>query len=165
MEHKITLVAVFYNEEKRLDGYFKNIRNVIDSAIVVDCSSTDKTRQICEKNGATVISSKYRYFEPNVAAALSRVKTEWVMILDADERLSPALKNEIKEAARTGKADVFFIKRINYFFDGFSTKSSVNAYLPRLFRKGCVRWEQAMAKPVCYQITFTTMHTPLFQNM
>lgn len=148
---RITLVAVFYNEETKLPGYFRNVEEVVDKKIVVDCSSTDATVKICGRNGARVIRSNHRYFEQNVNRALDRVEGGgWVLILDADERLSPELKREIRRATEKPSADIYFMKRINYLFDGFSTKSTINTYLPRLFRKGCVRWEQEMPheKPV-----------------
>ncbi len=139
---EITLVAVFYNEAERLQGYFKNVKSVADKIVVVDCGSTDRTAEICKKNGATVIMSPYRYFEQNVNRAMGRVETEWALILDADERLSPGLKKEMRAAAAKGDADVYYVRRINYLFDGFSTRSTINNFLPRLFRKGAVRYEQ-----------------------
>ena len=148
---KITLVAVFFNEERKLPGYFKNVQGVADEITIVDCSSKDRTAEICRKNGALVIPSKYRYFEQNVNKALSKVNEGgWVLILDADERLSPGLKREIRKVLESPQTDVYLIKRINYLFDGFSTRSTINTWLPRLFRKGCVHWEQEMPheKPV-----------------
>ncbi len=144
MEKGITLVAVFYNEEKRLPGYFRNIGGYFDRMIFVDCSSTDNTYLFCEKSGAAVIKSPVRYFEQNVNKALDKVETGWVMVLDADERIPQPLKKEITEAVAKGDSDVFLIRRVNYLFGGFSTKSSINTFLPRLFRKGCVRWEKEM---------------------
>lgn len=148
---KLTVVAVFYNEALRLSGYFKNVRGVADEIVIVDCSSTDATSKICRRNGAKVILSPYRYFEQNVNKALSKLNDgEWVLVLDADERLSPELKREIRVALGKPGADVYFIKRINYLFDSFSSKSTINTWLPRLFRKGSVRWEREMPheKPV-----------------
>ena len=142
---KITLVAVFFNEGRKLPGYFKNVQGVADEITIVDCSSKDRTAEICRKNGALVIPSKYRYFEQNINKALSKVKKgDWALILDADERLSDELKREIRQAILRKDADVFFMKRINYLFDGFSTKSSINTWLPRLFRKGAVRYEHGI---------------------
>lgn len=142
LPHLVTLVAVFFNEEAKLDGYFRNVKGVADRIVVVDCSSTDRTAEICRKNGATVVKSPYRYFEQNVNRAMEKVETEWVLILDADERLSRELKAEIRGAARSNLADVCFVRRINYLFDGFSTRATINNFLPRLFRKGAVRYEQ-----------------------
>ncbi|HIH30584.1 TPA: glycosyltransferase family 2 protein [Candidatus Micrarchaeota archaeon] len=151
MGERLSLVAVFYNEAEKLPGYFANVRGVADEIVAVDCSSSDRTAEICRKNGALVIPSKYRYFEQNVNKALSKVNEGgWVLVLDADERLSPGLKREIRKVLESPQTDVYLIKRINYLFDGFSTRSTINTWLPRLFRKGCVHWEQEMPheKPV-----------------
>lgn len=146
MAEKLTLVAVFFNEEQKLPGFFKNVKGLADRMVVIDCKSTDKTGEICRANGAEVTVSPFRYFEPNIGGALAKVDGGFVLILDADERLSDGLKAEIKAVLSNGKppADVYFIKRNNFLFDGFSAKSSINAYLPRLFRKGCVYWEKGM---------------------
>ena len=149
--NEITLVAVFYNEEKKLPGYFENVRGTVDRMVVVDCTSGDATAAICKRNGAEVVESPFHYFEQNVNRAFAKVKQgDWVLVLDADERLSEELKKEMKEAVKSGETDIYYIRRINYLFDGFSTKSTINTSLPRLFRKGCVRWEQEMPheKPV-----------------
>jgi glycosyltransferase involved in cell wall biosynthesis len=134
----LTLVAVFFNEELRLPGYFENVKGVFDEMIVVDCSSTDASDSICKKSGAEVISSSVRYFEQNVNKALSRVKGGWVLILDADERLSPELKKNVREMIADGKVDVYMVKRHNYLFSGFSKYETCNTHIPRLFRIGHV---------------------------
>ena len=144
MGEKITLVAVFYNEEQKLPGYFRNVSCAVDRMVVVDCGSSDRTGQICRRHGATVLSSPYRYFEQNVNRAIEEAGQGWILILDADERLSEDLRKEIRVSVKGSDKDVFYIRRINYLFDGFSTKSAMNTYLPRLFRKGAVKWEREM---------------------
>jgi|GEM_PF-2472722 len=140
--HKITVIAILYNEEKRLEGYFKNIAGVADSVVVVDCGSSDRTVEICKKHGAKVVESKARFFEPNIGRLLNAAPEGWLLVVSADERLSEALKLEMREALEKhgSSTDVFFIKRINYLFDGFSTRSTINAFEWRLFRKGSVTW-------------------------
>lgn len=132
----MTLVAVFYNEEKRLPGYFKNIKGMFDEMLIVDCSSTDRTAQICRDNGATVFPSKVRYLENNIGMLLEKVKTEWVFILSGDERLPEELKQEIAAETEKGDSDVYFIQRIDYLFDGFARIGRVDAPSARLFRRG-----------------------------
>lgn len=141
MAERLTLLAVFYNEEKKLPGFFKNVRGLFDDIVVVDCGSTDRTSAICSKNGARVFRSKIRYFENNVNYAFSKVKGKgWILVLDADERISPEMKREMGQAIANPDVDVYFIKRPNYFFDGFATEGIINSFYPRLFRKGAVRW-------------------------
>ncbi len=140
MGNKVTLVAVFYNEEQKLPGYFRNVDGVFDDIVVVDCSSSDATAAICRKNGAIVLQSPYRYFEQNVNSALRKVRTEFVFVLDADERLSEGLKREIRQAVSSGKYDLYYLRRYNYIFDRFAAHESRNIWMPRLFRLGHVQW-------------------------
>ena len=160
---KVTLVAVFYNEEKKLPGYFRNVEGVFDDVIVVDCSSTDATAEICRKNKATVLSSGYRYFEQNVNAALARVKTEYVFVLDADERLSDGLKREIRESAASAKFDRYYMHRFNYIFGSFAKHEVRNIWLPRLFRLGHVRWVREEPHETSLMTgTLTRLSSPMY---
>ena len=141
MAEKVTLVAIFYNEEEKLSGFFKNVKGVFDEIVVVDCSSTDRSARICRENGARVHISKVRFFENNISHALGMVADgNWAFILSADERLTPEIKKEIKEAIRSKEYDIFYAKRLQYYFDGFTRVGRVNDWFPRLFRKGSVWW-------------------------
>ncbi len=135
---RITLMAVFYNEEEKLPGYFRNVEGLFDEILVVDCGSTDQTAQICKENGAKVFKSNVRYFENNVNTLIDAAKDGWVFILDADERLSPEIKGEIRRAVNenTGCA-AFGINRREYLFSRFAKSGRLNL-VPnvRLLRKG-----------------------------
>jgi len=136
---KITLAAVFYNEEEKLPGYFENVRGVFDEIVVVDCSSTDRTAEICRKNGAKVIKSSIRYFENNAARLIEDSPDGWIFILDADERLSPELKGEIRKAVEgnSGRFAAFTVNRREYLFNGFAKKGRMDiSPIVRLLRKG-----------------------------
>lgn len=136
---KITLAAVFYNEEEKLPGYFKNVAGVFDSIVVVDCSSADRTAEICRKNGARVLSSKIRYFENNAARLIAAAPDGWIFILDADERLSPELKRELRKAVdgNAGEFAAFAVNRREYMFNGFAKKGRMDlSPIVRLLRKG-----------------------------
>ena len=137
---KISLVAVFYNEEKRLGGYFENVKGMFDDMVVVDCSSTDGTAEVCRKHGAKVIQSNVRYFENNIGKAIDAAKNEWLFILSADERLPQEMKQEILACAGKGDADVYLIQRIDFLFSSFATRGRVDGPSQRLFRKGCLEF-------------------------
>lgn len=136
---KITLGAVFYNEEEKLPGYFKNVSGVFDSVVAVDCSSTDKTAEICRQSGAKVVRSSIRYFENNAAKLIDAAPDGWIFILDADERLSPELKKAIRlavEGNKEGRA-AFTVRRREYLFNGFARKGRMDiSPIVRLLRKG-----------------------------
>jgi glycosyltransferase involved in cell wall biosynthesis len=136
---KITLAAVFYNEEEKLPGYFRNVFGVFDGIVVVDCSSTDKTAEICRKHGAKVIESGIRYFENNAAKLIEAVPDGWIFILDADERLSPELKQALRSAVEGNNEGcaAFAVNRREYLFNNFASKGRMDlSPIVRLLRKG-----------------------------
>ena len=135
---RITLIAVFYNEEEKLPGYFRNVEGLFDEILVVDCGSTDRSAAICTENGAKVFKSSVRYFENNVNTLIDAAKDGWVFILDADERLSSELKGGIRKAVGENKGYAAFgINRREYLFNRFANSGRLNL-VPnvRLLRKG-----------------------------
>lgn len=95
-----------------------NLKECVESlllygeVIVIDDFSTDNTVQIAKKLGARVYK---RYLNGDFAAqrnfALSKATSEWVLFVDADERVTPELQKEIKEAIKDKSADGFMLKR------------------------------------------------------
>ncbi len=145
MAEKINLIASFYDEEHMIEGYFRNVGGVVDRKIIalVENPARERIRKMCESHGATIIMSSKKFFENNVLDLLAKVpEGEWILLLDLDERLSEGLKKEVREAAERSTADACFIRRFNFAFTGFITHDPKNAYTPRLFRKGALRWEK-----------------------
>lgn len=97
MEPKISVVLATYNEEENIGACLESVKGVADEIVVVDGSSSDRTREIAERHGARVIETKNEpIFHINKEKALRAATNEWVLQLDADERVSPRLKEEIK---------------------------------------------------------------------
>ena len=86
---KVTVVVLTKNEEKNIAAVVQNAKKVAAEVLIVDSGSTDKTVQLAEENGARVV---YRAWDNDFSAqrnfALQHVKTEWVLYLDADERMN-----------------------------------------------------------------------------
>jgi len=81
--------------------------------------------------------SDNRISESNHKKGMENARTEWILMMDPDERLSEELKEEIKAAKNSTDADAFLIKRINFMMDGFAPeKLAINSYVSRFFRKG-----------------------------
>lgn len=116
-----------------------------DERIVVDGGSTDDTARIAQAKGAQVVSApQWRGFGPQKNLALSQAKGDWVLSLDADERVTPALAEEIKRAVADGRADGYEMPRRSSFcgrpmrFSGWYPD-----YVLRLFRRGKARFSDA----------------------
>lgn len=115
---------------------------------MLDSGSTDRTREIAEGYGATVHRRVFTdYAEQRNHGLTLPFRNEWVLMLDADERLTPELADEI--ALATGQidanADMFCVRRKDMFLGGWLKRSSgYPTWFPRLFRRGRVRVERAI---------------------
>ena len=117
-----------------------------EDIVVVDSGSTDRTQAIAEAAGARVIQFVWNGKLPRKKNwALENVpwKHEWVLIIDADERITPELEREIRQAICRRDVDGFYLNRRFWFLDGWINHCG---YFPswnlRLFRHRLGRYEQ-----------------------
>ena len=89
----ITAIILTRNEEKNLGECLKSIRGFVQRAVVVDCGSADRTVEIARECGADVLNHEFTYYavQFNWAIDNANIDTDWILRLDADERLTPAL--------------------------------------------------------------------------
>ncbi|MDQ7001559.1 MAG: glycosyltransferase family 2 protein [Ghiorsea sp.] len=93
---KISVVLATFNEENNIGDCLKTIKDWADEIIVVDGESTDRTVEIAKKHGAKVfITSNKPIFHINKQMAIDKAKGDWILQLDADERVTPELRDEI----------------------------------------------------------------------
>ncbi len=114
-ESKITGVVLTKNEEKNLPQCLESLA-WLKEIIVVDDQSTDKTVEIAKKHGAKVFKRKLDDFSSQRNFALSKVKTEWVLLIDPDEIVPQKLKKEILQAIKLKGFDGFYFPRKNIIF-------------------------------------------------
>jgi len=119
-----------------------NIADCIDSLkfcderIVVDGGSKDDTVAIAEKHGATVYHHPWTNHGRQKNIALSHATGDWVLLLDADERVSPALAAEIRKAMEDTDAAGFEMPRLSFFCGRWMRHSGwYPDYVLRLFRR------------------------------
>lgn len=138
----ITVVVLTKNEEDHIVNVIKNAQELTDKVLIVDSGSMDKTVEVAEKNDVKVV---YRAWDNDFSAqrnfALKHVDTEWVLYLDADERLSDKLIDNIRLAIEKEPA-IYKFKRINNAF-GKSFKYGVLGpdSVIRLFPTDQGHWE------------------------
>ena len=114
--NNLSVLIQTHNEERHIADCIVSAKLLTDSLVVVDMESTDKTQEIAIKNGATVVSFPFsHYVEPGREFGLKQIKSEWVFILDADERMTKDLANEIKEIIFQTKHTYFKVPRKNMF--------------------------------------------------
>ena len=88
MKNNITATIITLNEEKHIEDVIKNVQKVCNEVIVVDSFSTDKTAEIAKALGAKVIEQKYLGDGGQKAFCEQFCSNEWVLSIDADERLT-----------------------------------------------------------------------------
>ncbi len=96
MKQKISVAIATFNEEENIGPCLDTVKDWVDEMIVVDGSSQDKTREIAKEYGAKVIKTTNKpIFHINKQMAIDEASGEWIFQLDADERVTPKLRDEI----------------------------------------------------------------------
>lgn len=157
----LTVLINTKNEEKNIARCIKSIKKLADKILVVDMKSTDGTVAVAEKLGAKVInySIDHGFADPARDHALKKIKTDWVLILDADEILEKKVVDNVKQLIESEQFDVYYLPRKNIIFDKWIEHTGWwPDYQPRLFRKGHLRWPgKVHAQPV---VKGNTKHLP-----
>lgn len=140
---KLSVVLAVKNEEINIRACLEAVKWA-DEIIVVDDCSTDRTVEICREYTDKIIVNDTRgNFHENKNLGLASAGGDWMLSLDADEVVSPGLKEEIlaRLAAEPGGIDGFYLPRNNYFLGKHITGCGWSPdYIIRLFRKGAARW-------------------------
>jgi glycosyltransferase involved in cell wall biosynthesis len=137
----LSIALAVYNEQDNLAECLQSVKSLASEIVIVDGHSSDKTVSIAGEFGAKVLSEENRTnFHINKQHAIDACESEWILQLDADERVSSMLLEEIKKVI-TGDpkiaADAYYLKRRNYFLGRWMNKGGMYPDpVIRLFRKG-----------------------------
>ncbi|MBA3026795.1 MAG: glycosyltransferase family 2 protein [Sulfurimonas sp.] len=96
MKKNITANIITLNEEKNIEAVIKSVQEVCDEVLVIDSLSSDRTCEIAESLGAKVIKQAYLGDGPQKAFGAPFAKNEWILSIDADERLDANAIEAIK---------------------------------------------------------------------
>jgi glycosyltransferase involved in cell wall biosynthesis len=113
-----------------------------DEIVVVDQASTDGTADIARSAGARVIDAPdWRGFGPQKNLAVEACSSDWILALDADERVTPPLRDEILAVIRGDEPRVYDIPRRSSYCGRFMNHGGWSPdYVRRLFRRGAARF-------------------------
>lgn len=99
----LTAVVLTLNEERHLPECLASLALLTDNVVVIDSGSSDRTQSIARESGAMVVEREFRGYASQRNTALGMATAEWVLFLDADERLTPDLAHELRN--RIANAD------------------------------------------------------------
>ncbi len=103
---RISLCLIAKDEEQMLPGCLASVEGAVDEIVLVDTGSTDRTREIARAGGARVFEQPWRGdFSAPRNEALSHARGDFVLQLDADERLAPGSGEVLRQAAAAGALD------------------------------------------------------------
>ena len=141
----LSVVIITLNEEANLARTLSSVAWA-DEIIVVDSGSTDRTREVAESFHARLFVEPWKGFAAQKNSALQKAAGDWILSLDADEEVEPALAEEIRTALSANpSAAGFRIPRKNFFLGrwikhgGFYPDTKL-----RLFRRGAGQVEDRM---------------------
>jgi glycosyltransferase involved in cell wall biosynthesis len=143
---QITVVILTLNEEKHIERCIRSAQQVADQIFVVDSFSIDRTKEIAELLGARVWQRKFKNHADQFAWALENlpVVTGWVMRMDADEVISPALAGQISGGISAAAPEIngYMVPRYVRFQGALIRHGGYPQWQLRLWRKGTARVEQ-----------------------
>ncbi|MDP3865228.1 MAG: glycosyltransferase family 2 protein [Rhodoferax sp.] len=144
---KISVYIIAYNEAEKVSATIESVPWA-DEIVLVDSWSTDGTPEIAAKLGARVVQVDFKGFGDLRNQAIAACSHEWIFSLDADERCTPEVENEIRAITQDPAAvDAYWVPRRNFFMGRWIKHSGwyPNYRQPQLFRKGRMQYD---LKPV-----------------
>jgi glycosyltransferase involved in cell wall biosynthesis len=143
MTQKLSVAIITHNEEKNIRRTLESVKWA-EEIVVFDSGSTDRTVAICREYTDKVIHQDWPGFARQKNAAINRTSGDWVLSLDADEPVEPALAEEIRDIiSRPGPFDGYRIPRKTFFL---GEQVRYGGWYPdynlRLFRRGKGRFEE-----------------------
>jgi glycosyltransferase involved in cell wall biosynthesis len=137
---RLSAIVITRNEAAKIADCLDSLA-FCDERIVVDCGSEDDTARIAREHGARVEHHAFEGFGAQKNFALSLASGEWVLSVDADERVSPALAAEITTAIGKSGADGYEMPRSSSFLGRTMRHSGwYPDYVLRVFRRGRTRF-------------------------
>ena len=145
----LSVVVIAKNEENNIVECLSSVHGWADEIIVVDDESTDQTVELAEKYVDKVFHRKMDNEGKHRNWAYAQAKNDWVLSLDADERITRELRDEISEILRENKTyHAFTIPRRNYLGDYWvKFGGQYPAAQLRLFLKDCFKYEEVEVHP------------------
>ena len=132
----LSVIIIVKDEEDRIAGCLDSVKDIADEIIILDSGSSDNTVEICKQYSDKVFETDWPGYGQQKQRALSKASGVWVLSIDADERLTPGLSDEIKAVIKTEPEEVAF--KMQWAVVAFGTQLNHGRsarYVGRLFRR------------------------------
>lgn len=163
---RLSAIVITHNERSNISDCLQSLA-FVDEVIVLDHASTDGTGDIARSLGArVVVTEDWPGFGPQKNRVLDLAAGEWVLSIDADERVTPELRDEIlKSIMQPGIFTCFSIPRSSLFCGRFMRHSGWSPdFVDRLFRNGSARFsddlvhERLLFEGPCQRLNRPLLH-------
>jgi glycosyltransferase involved in cell wall biosynthesis len=150
----LSVVLIAHNAAQQLEECLASA-SFADEIVLVDSGSTDATREVSQKHGARVVTKDWLGFGRQKQFAVEQAQHDWVLCLDADERVSPQLRASIERALTAPVAPVYRMARCNRFLGRWLRHGEgYPDWSPRLFDRRKARWsDDPVHEKVLYAVT------------
>ncbi len=139
----LSAIVITRNEAHNLHDCLQSMHGLVDEIVVVDSQSTDATVAIAQQYSATVAQpADWPGFGPQKNRALDMATCDWVLSIDADERVTPELAAEIRQVLQTGHTQVVYkMPRLSSYCGKFIHHAGWQPdYVLRLFKRGTAKF-------------------------
>jgi len=141
---KVSVLILTYNEEDRIEDCLKSVIWA-DEIVVLDSFSTDRTLEIVEKYPAKIIQQKWLGFAKQRNLGLNYCSHNWILVVDADERVTQELQKEIRQILEQDGYSGYYISRRTYFLGKWIKHCGwYPDYVLRLFCKERGKYKEQM---------------------
>ncbi len=138
----VSAIVVCFNEERNIEACLESLR-WCDEIVVVDSFSTDRTVVICRQYTDRIIQRPWAGYRDQKSFAHSQATKDWILLVDADERVTPQLRDEIRASLNhdAGRFVGFAIPRLVFYLGRWWRRGGwYPDYKVRLFRRDRARW-------------------------
>jgi len=133
----LSVIIITKNEEDNIEQCIKSVK-FADEVIVIDAESNDDTAAIAGKLGASIYVRPWPGFGPQKNFGAAQSQGEWLLFLDADEKISPVLAQEIQDTIAKPDKDFYWLKIVTIFLN--QPLNHLYGFNPRLYRKSAGAW-------------------------
>jgi len=143
---KLSVVIITFNEEKNIKACLDSVVSVADEILVVDSFSADKTSEICENTpNVRFLQNAFLGYGQQKQYATQQAKYDYILSLDADERLSKDLIIKVLELKKEWENAAYYVRRLNRFCGKWIRHGNwFPDYQLRLFDKKLAGWNDAI---------------------